>query len=71
MPEKWHGLKDMEVRYRQRYIDLIATPEVRDTFRKRTKIIQTFRRILDAHGSLEVQPPILSTIAVGANGGHI
>jgi len=67
MPEKWHGLKDMEVRYRQRYIDLIANPEVRDTFRKRTKIIQTFRRILDAHGSLEVQTPILSTIAGGAN----
>lgn len=67
MPEKWHGLKDMEVRYRQRYIDLIANTEVRDTFRKRTKIIQTFRSVLDAHGSLEVQTPILSTIAGGAN----
>ena len=67
MPEKWHGLKDMEVRYRQRYADMIANPEVRDTFRKRTKIFQTFRRVLDSHGSLEVQTPILSTIAGGAN----
>lgn len=67
MPEKWHGLKDMEVRYRQRYADLIANPEVRDTFRKRTKIVQTFRRVLDSHGSLEVQTPVLSTIAGGAN----
>lgn len=67
MPEKWHGLKDMEVRYRQRYVDLIANPDVRDVFRKRTKIIQAFRRVLDDHGSLEVQTPILSTIAGGAN----
>lgn len=67
MPEKWHGLKDMEVRYRQRYIDLIANADVRETFRKRTKIIQTFRKVLDDHGSLEVQTPILSTLAGGAN----
>ena len=67
MPEKWHGLKDMEVRYRQRYIDLIANPEVREIFRKRTKIVQTFRKVLDDHGTLEVQTPILSTIAGGAN----
>ena len=67
MPEKWHGLKDMEVRYRQRYADMIANPEVKDTFRKRTKIIQTFRRVLDKHDTLEVQTPILSTIAGGAN----
>ncbi|MEG1501842.1 MAG: lysine--tRNA ligase [Synergistaceae bacterium] len=67
MPEKWHGLKDMEVRYRQRYADMIANPEVKDTFRKRTKIIQTFRKILDNHNTLEVQTPILSTIAGGAN----
>lgn len=67
MPEKWHGLKDMEVRYRQRYIDLIANTDVRDTFRKRTKIVQTFRQVLDDHGSLEVQTPILSTLAGGAN----
>lgn len=67
MPEKYHGLKDMEVRYRRRYADLIANPEVREVFRRRTKIIQTFRRVLDAHGSLEVTTPILSTIAGGAN----
>lgn len=67
LPEKWHGLKDPEVRYRQRYVDMIANPEVKDTFRKRTKIIQTFRRVLDSHGTLEVQTPILSTIAGGAN----
>ena len=67
MPEKWHGLKDMEVRYRQRYADMIANPEVKDTFRKRTRIIQTVRRVLDEAGTLEVQTPILSTIAGGAN----
>ena len=67
MPEKWHGLKDMEVRYRQRYVDMLANPEVKETFRKRTKIMQTFRKVLDDHGTLEVQTPILSTIAGGAN----
>lgn len=67
MPEKWHGLKDTEIRYRQRYADLLANPEVRDTFRKRTKIIQTFRDVLDNHNTIEVQTPILSTIAGGAN----
>lgn len=67
MPEKWHGLKDMEIRYRQRYADMIANPDVREVFRKRTKIVQTFRRVLDSHGTLEVETPILSTIAGGAN----
>lgn len=67
MPEKYHGLKDVELRYRQRYADLLANPEVRETFRKRTKIIQTIRRVLDDHDTLEVQTPILSTIAGGAN----
>ena len=67
MPEKWHGLKDVEIRYRQRYLDLIANPEVRDVFRNRAKIISTFRRILDNHGTLEVQTPILSSMAGGAN----
>ena len=67
LPEKWHGLKDQEVRYRQRYVDLIANPEVRDTFRKRTRIIQTFRRVLEAHDTLEVGTPILSPLAGGAN----
>lgn len=67
MPEKWHGLKDVEVRYRKRYVDLIANPEVRETFRKRATIIKTFRRVLENHDTLEVQTPILSTIAGGAN----
>lgn len=67
MPEKWHGLKDTEIRYRQRYADLLANSEVRDTFRKRTKIIQAIRNVLDEHGTLEVHTPILSTIAGGAN----
>ncbi len=67
MPEKWHGLKDVEVRYRKRYVDLIANPEVREVFRKRALIIKTFREVLEAHGTLEVQTPILSSIAGGAN----
>ena len=67
MPEKWHGLTDMETRYRQRYVDLIANQEVRDVFRKRTQIIRTFRRVLDENGTLEVETPILSPIAGGAN----
>ena len=54
LPEKWHGLKDTETRYRRRYVDLIANPEVRDVFRKRSLIIATFRRVLEAHGTLEV-----------------
>ena len=67
LPEKWHGLKDMEVRYRRRYVDLIANPAVRDVFRKRAVIIKTFRQVLEDHGTLEVTTPILSTIAGGAN----
>lgn len=67
LPEKWHGLKDTEVRYRQRYLDMIANPEVRDVFRKRAKIIKTFREVLESHGTLEVETPILSPIAGGAN----
>ena len=67
LPEKWHGLKDVEIRYRRRYVDLIANPEVRDVFRKRALIVKTFRRVLEAHGTLEVQTPILSTLAGGAN----
>jgi len=67
LPEKWHGLKDTEVRYRQRYVDLIANPEVRETFRKRSRIINTVRRVLENHGTLEVETPILSSIAGGAN----
>jgi len=67
LPEKWHGLKDVEIRYRQRYVDTIANPDVREVFRKRTKIIQTFRKVLDDHGTLEVETPILSVLAGGAN----
>lgn len=67
LPEKWHGLKDTEVRYRQRYVDLIANPEVRDTFRKRSLIVRTFREVLERHGTLEVETPILSALAGGAN----
>ncbi|MDR3076660.1 MAG: lysine--tRNA ligase [Synergistaceae bacterium] len=67
MPEKWHGLKDTEVRYRKRYVDLIANPEVRETFRKRALIISTFRSVLEKNGTLDVQTPILSNLAGGAN----
>ncbi|MDR1020787.1 MAG: lysine--tRNA ligase [Synergistaceae bacterium] len=67
LPEKWHGLKDTEVRYRRRYVDLIANPDVREVFRKRAAIIQTFRKVVEDHGTLEVTTPVLSTIAGGAN----
>ena len=66
LPEKFHGLKDVEIRYRQRYLDLIVNPEVRETFEKRTKIIQSIRRYLDERDFLEVETPVLSTIAGGA-----
>ncbi len=67
LPEKWHGLKDHELRYRQRYIDLIVNPEVRETFVVRSKIIKAIREYLDNRGYLEVETPILSVIAGGAN----
>lgn len=66
LPEKWHGLKDVETRYRQRYVDLIVNPEVRDTFVKRSQIIRRVREVLDSHDFLEVETPILNTIAGGA-----
>ena len=66
LPEKWHGLKDVETRYRQRYVDLIVNPDVRDTFVKRSQIIRSVRDVLDSHGFLEVETPILNTIAGGA-----
>ncbi len=66
LPEKFHGLKDVEIRYRQRYLDLIVNPEVRETFLKRTAIIQAFRKYLDDRDFIEVETPILSTIAGGA-----
>ena len=66
LPEKWHGLKDVETRYRQRYVDLIVNPEVRETFVKRSQIIKSVREVLDSHDFLEVETPILNTIAGGA-----
>lgn len=66
LPEKWHGLKDPDLRYRQRYVDLIMNEDVRDTFYKRTKIIRAIRQFLDNRGYLEVETPILSTLASGA-----
>lgn len=67
LPEKWHGLKDVETRYRQRYLDLIANPEVRDVFVLRSKIISGVRRYLDNLGFLEVETPVLHPIAGGAS----
>ena len=66
LPEKWHGLKDVETRYRQRYVDLIVNPEVRETFVKRTQIIKSIREVLDSHDFLEVETPILNSIPGGA-----
>ncbi|SCY99504.1 lysine--tRNA ligase [Alkaliphilus peptidifermentans] len=66
LPEKWHGLKDQDLRYRQRYVDLIVNPEVKETFLKRNKIIKAVREFLDDKGYLEVETPILTTIAGGA-----
>lgn len=65
LPEKYHGLKDMDLRYRQRYIDMIMNPEVKDTFILRSKIIKELRRILDEKGYLEVETPTLTTVATG------
>ena len=66
LPEKFHGLKDTELRYRPRYVDLIMNPEVKETFIIRTKIITEIRKILDEKGYLEVETPVLNTIAGGA-----
>lgn len=66
LPEKYHGLKDVELRYRQRYVDLIINPEVQQTFIARSRIIQSMRRYLDSLGYLEVETPTLHTIAGGA-----
>lgn len=67
LPEKFHGLKDIETRYRQRYLDLIVNPDVKTTFIRRTKIIQAVRRFLDNRHFLEVETPVMSPIAGGAN----
>ena len=66
LPEKWHGLKDPDLRYRQRYLDLIVNPEVKSVFVQRSQIISEIRRFLDGQGFLEVETPILNTIAGGA-----
>lgn len=66
LPEKWHGLKDVDTRYRQRYVDLIVNPKVRRTFVLRSKIIKSLREILDDNGYLEVETPIMNTIPGGA-----
>ncbi|MCU1291969.1 MAG: lysyl-tRNA synthetase [Bryobacterales bacterium] len=66
LPEKWHGLEDVETRYRQRYLDLIANPDVRDVFVTRSKIIRSLRRQLDAHGFLEVETPMMQPLHGGA-----
>lgn len=66
LPEKFHGLKDVDLRYRQRYVDLIMNPEVKETFIKRSEIIKEIRKILDEKGYLEVETPVLNTISGGA-----
>jgi lysyl-tRNA synthetase class 2 len=66
LPEKWHGLQDVELRYRQRYVDLIVNPEVREVFVKRSKVVQSIRRFLDAMNFVEVETPMMQPIAGGA-----
>ena len=67
LPEKFHGLTDTDLRYRQRYLDMVVNPEVRDTFVKRSQIISAMREFLDARGFLEVETPVLHTQAGGAS----
>ena len=67
LPEKFHGLKDQDLRYRQRYVDLIVNPEVKETFKLRSKMLKAVREYLDERDFLEVETPILSTVAGGAN----
>jgi lysyl-tRNA synthetase class 2 len=66
LPEKWHGLTDVELRYRQRYVDLIMNPEVREVFLKRTRMIQSMRRTMESYGFIEVETPMMQPIAGGA-----
>lgn len=66
LPEKFHGLKDTDIRYRQRYVDMIVNPEVRDTFIKRSRVITAVREFLDGRGFLEVDTPVLQTLELGA-----
>ena len=67
LPDKWHGLADVEKRYRQRYLDLIVSPHTRETFRRRARIVSTMRRWLDERGFLEIETPVLQTEAGGAD----
>ncbi len=66
LPEKWHGLQDVETRYRRRYVDLTMNPEVREVFLKRAKVVQSMRRFLDQNGFVEVETPMMHAIAGGA-----
>jgi len=66
LPEKWHGLTDVELRYRQRYVDLVVNPEVREVFLKRSRLVQSLRRTMEAHGFVEVETPMMQPIAGGA-----
>ena len=66
LPEKWHGLTDVELRYRQRYVDLVMNPEVREVFLKRGKLVQSMRNFLDERGFLEVETPMMQPVAGGA-----
>ena len=66
LPEKWHGLTDVELRYRERYVDLVMNPEVREVFIKRSKLVQSLRRFMDAQGFVEVETPMMQPIAGGA-----
>jgi lysyl-tRNA synthetase class 2 len=66
LPEKWHGLTDVEIRYRQRYVDLMVNPEVRKVFERRTRIVRAIRQFLDAEGYIEVETPMMQPLAGGA-----
>ncbi|MCU1284627.1 MAG: lysyl-tRNA synthetase [Acidobacteriales bacterium] len=66
LPEKWHGLQDVELRYRQRYVDLTMNPDVREVFVKRSKVVQSIRRYLDSRGFIEVETPMMQPLAGGA-----
>jgi len=66
LPEKFHGLTDVELRYRQRYLDLVMNPEVREVFLKRSKLVQSLRRYFDGQGFMEVETPMMHPIAGGA-----
>lgn len=68
LPEKWHGLKDVEIRYRQRYVDMISNAAVKDVFIKRSRIVSMIRNYLDQRGFLEVETPMLQPMAGGARG---